>query len=143
MPVIECPNGKWRVGKGKCIYDTKEKATEVYQAIISSGFLAVEANKVSIDFDDTLNTAKGEALYRRLKSEKKNIYIVTRRQESASKEVYNLAESLGIPKNKIIFTNGAMKWETIKRLNIATHYDNNQKEIDLINKNTDARGVKF
>jgi hypothetical protein len=36
-----------------------------------------------------------------------------------------------------------MKWETIKSLNIATHYDNNQKEIDLINRNTDAKGVNF
>ena len=36
-----------------------------------------------------------------------------------------------------------MKWEEIKKLGIGTHYDNNQKEIDLINLNTDAKGIKF
>jgi hypothetical protein len=36
-----------------------------------------------------------------------------------------------------------MKWETIKRLGIDIHYDNNQDEIDLIDKNTDAVGIKF
>lgn len=40
MPVIECSNGKWRVGSGACIYDTKEKATEVWQAILASGKFA-------------------------------------------------------------------------------------------------------
>lgn len=143
MPVIKCSNGKWRVGTGDCIYDTKEKATEVYVAIISKAEFAVERNKVSIDFDDTLDTAKGKELAKRLLTEGKDLHIVTRRQDTASAEVYKVAEEVGIPKNKIHFTNGKMKWETIKRLGIATHYDNNQDEIDLINKNTEARGIKF
>ena len=38
MPVIKCEgNGKWKIGNGACIYDTKEKATEVWQAILASG----------------------------------------------------------------------------------------------------------
>lgn len=37
MPVIKCSNGKWRVGSGACIYDTQEKATEVWQAILAGG----------------------------------------------------------------------------------------------------------
>ena len=38
MPVIKCQsNGKWRIGSGKCIYDTKEKATEVWTAILAGG----------------------------------------------------------------------------------------------------------
>jgi hypothetical protein len=38
MPVIKCEsNGKWRIGSGKCIYDTKEKATEVWTAIQAAG----------------------------------------------------------------------------------------------------------
>jgi hypothetical protein len=143
MPVIKCSNGKWRVGTGDCIYDTKEKATEVYVAIISKSEFAIERNKVSIDFDDSLNTPKGMELAKRLISEGKNLHIVTRRQDSASAEVYKVSDKLGIPHSKVHFTNGKMKWETIKRLGIATHYDNNQDEIDLINKNTEARGIKF
>ena len=143
MPVIKCSNGNWRIGEGECIYETRQKATEAYIAIIINTELAVQKDKVSIDFDDTLNTPKGKELAKRLISEGKNLHIVTRRQDSASAEVYKVADELGIPHSKVHFTNGKMKWETIKRLEIATHYDNNQDEIDLINKNTEARGIKF
>lgn len=37
MPVIKCDNGKWRIGAGACIYPTKEKAMEVWTAILASG----------------------------------------------------------------------------------------------------------
>jgi hypothetical protein len=143
MPVIKCSNGKWRVGQGQCIYDTKEKATEVYQAIIAQGNYSAEGNKVSFDFDDTLSTKRGQTLAKRLMTEGKNVHIVTRRQESASAEVYKIADELGIARSKVHFTNGKMKWETIKRLSIDVHYDNNQHELDLIDENTDAVGVKF
>jgi hypothetical protein len=43
MPVKQCTNGKWRVGTGECIYDTKEKATEVWQAILASGKFAEDS----------------------------------------------------------------------------------------------------
>jgi hypothetical protein len=143
MPIFKCSNDKWRIGTGDCIYETKEKANEVYQAIISQGNYAAEANKVSFDFDDTLSTKRGQTLAKRLITQGKDVYIITRRQESASAEVYKVADELGIPKSKIYFTNGKMKWETIKRLGIDIHYDNNQDEIDLIDKNTDAVGIKF
>lgn len=35
MPCIKCSNGKWKIGKGKCVYKTKEsceKALAAYQA---------------------------------------------------------------------------------------------------------------
>lgn len=37
MPVIKCSNGKYRIGSGFCIYDTKEKAEKVWKAILASG----------------------------------------------------------------------------------------------------------
>ena len=37
MPVLKCNNGKWRIGSGDCIYETKEKAEEVWKAILASG----------------------------------------------------------------------------------------------------------
>lgn len=30
MPVKKCDNGKWRIGDGKCMYDTKEDAEKAY-----------------------------------------------------------------------------------------------------------------
>jgi hypothetical protein len=44
MPVIKCNNGKYRIGSGACIYDTEEKATEVYQAILAGGAFAESFN---------------------------------------------------------------------------------------------------
>lgn len=144
MPVIKCEsNGKYRIGSGDCIYDTEEKATEVWQAILASGKFLVDRNKVSIDFDDTLSTPQGQALAKRLLREGKDVYIITRRQSIMYNAVYEIADKLGIPHSKVYFTNGRMKWEQIKRLSIGTHYDNNQQEIDLINKNTDTKGIKF
>ena len=32
MPVIKCPNGKWRIGSGPCMYTSKEKADRAYGA---------------------------------------------------------------------------------------------------------------
>lgn len=143
MPVIKCTNGKWRIGSGLCQYETKEKAQEVYVAIISSGSLAANGNKVSFDFDDTLSTKRGQDIAKRLISEGKTVYIVTRRQETASEEVYKVADELGIPKSRVYFTNGALKWETIKILGIDTHYDNNENEVNKIRENTDAKAIKF
>jgi hypothetical protein len=142
MPVILCNNGKYRIGSGACIYDTEEKAIEVYQAILAGGGF-VDADKVSIDFDDTLSTPRGQDLAKRLIAEGKNVYIVTRRQSSDSAEVYKVTDELRIQRSKVHFTNGKMKWEEIKKLGIGTHYDNNQKEIDLINEKTECKGIKF
>lgn len=143
MPIIYCEsNGKWRIGSGDCIYDTEEKAIEVYQAILAGGEFVVDSRKVSFDFDDTLSTQKGQDIALRLKREGKTLYIITRRQSSMSSEVFKVADKIGIPHSRVYFTNGKMKWETIKRLNIGTHYDNNQDEIDLINKNTQCRAIK-
>lgn len=33
MPVTKCKNGKYKIGSGACIYDTEEKAQQVWAAI--------------------------------------------------------------------------------------------------------------
>lgn len=35
MPVIKCSNGKWKIGKGKCMYTSKEKAERAYKAYLA------------------------------------------------------------------------------------------------------------
>jgi hypothetical protein len=54
-----------------------------------------------------------------------------------------VADELRIPRSNVYFTNGKMKWEKISVLNIGTHYDNNQQEIDIINRNTESNGIRF
>jgi uncharacterized HAD superfamily protein len=102
-----------------------------------------DKNKISFDFDDTLSTEKGQALASRFIEEGKQVYIITRRQRSASKEVYAVADKLGIPHTMVFFTNGSWKWETVKRLGIGIHYDNNMDEIEKIRENTDAEARLF
>ena len=44
MPIKQCSNGKWKIGTGDCIYDTKQKATEVWSAILAGGKFAESYN---------------------------------------------------------------------------------------------------
>lgn len=37
MPVIKCGNGKYRIGSGACIYETKESADKAWKAILAQG----------------------------------------------------------------------------------------------------------
>lgn len=37
MPVIKCSSGRYRIGSGACIYDTKEKADAAWKAILAQG----------------------------------------------------------------------------------------------------------
>jgi hypothetical protein len=141
MPVIKCSNGKYRIGSGACIYDTEDKAQRVWKAILAQGNYKADSNKVSYDYDDTLTqeSIKQQAI-KDIKSGK-SVYIVTRR--SKSQQVLDLAKEIGIPESKVIFTNGSLKWAAIKHYGIGKHYDNNAREIELINSKTEAEGIKI
>jgi hypothetical protein len=143
MPVFKCSNGKYRIGNGACIYDTEEKANKVWGAIIASGEYATDSNKISYDYDDTLSTERGLKMAKKDIAEGKQVYIITRRQNSASEQVYATADFLGIPHNRVIFTNGQYKWIAVKHYGISKHYDNNPREIELIKEKTEAIGEKF
>ena len=146
MPIYYCENnGKYRIGDGECVFNSRSSAERAYQAYLAEEHnnesKAIDSNKISFDFDDTLTQERYQKKAMQLKEEGKTIYIVTRRQEKDSKAVYEVADIIGIPHSRVYFTNGKMKWETIKRLGIGTHYDNNEDEIKLIRDNTDAKGV--
>jgi len=38
MPVRKCSSGKYRIGKGKCIYPTKAKAKRAYKGYLASRY---------------------------------------------------------------------------------------------------------
>jgi hypothetical protein len=115
---------------------------EAVSGSISPAQLAGE--KVSIDYDDTLSTIKGQALAQRLINTGFDVHIVTKRNSNYSAEVYQTAEKVGIAKDKVHFTNGQPKWRTLSRLGISRHYDNNPDEIKSIEDNTAGiRAIKF
>lgn len=88
--------------------------------------------RVSFDFDDVLDTPRGERLFYEERAKGSDIYIVTRRNKAFSGQVYFLANRLGIPRDHIYFTSGQLKWMQLFRLNISKHYDSSQNEIDKI-----------
>jgi hypothetical protein len=141
MPIYKCSNGKYRIGNGSCIYDTAGKAEKVYRAILAQGEFATKI--VSFDFDDTLSTTKGQEKAKQLLAENYRVLIITARQSKDSKEVFDVADKLGIRRSDIYFTNGGNKWSVVKRLGVAIHYDNNQEQVDLINKMTKTEGKLF
>ena len=36
MPVIRCPNGKYKIGSGKCMYKSRQSAVKAYQAYMAN-----------------------------------------------------------------------------------------------------------
>jgi hypothetical protein len=102
------------------------------------------AEKVSIDYDDTLSTDRGKELAKKLMQEGKDVSIITRRQSDQLEEVKKVADELGIPRDKVHATDGKLKWETIKKLGIERHIDNNSKELAAIAENLpNVIGEKF
>lgn len=139
MPIIKCSNGKYRIGSGACIYDSEDKAKRVWEAILAHGEYAMDRNKVSYDWDDTLsNNSKVQSKCRADIGAGKQVYIITRRHHSIDSDIFRFAQQVGIPESRIMFTNGAYKYQMIKALGIGVHYDNNEREVNLINMYTDC-----
>jgi hypothetical protein len=136
MPVIKCSNGKWRIGNGGCVYDTQDKATKVWQAILASGAYAAE--KVSYDYDGVLSTDKGKAAAERDIKSGKIVYVISARQSVEG--MLSTASTLGIPKGRVYATgSNKAKVEKIKSLGVKVHKDNNP---DVI-KELGVLGIQF
>ena len=99
--------------------------------------------KISLDYDGTLSTNRGKLLLERLIKEGHTIYIITARRESDMGAVYRVGEELGIPKSRIISTEGMDKWRVMEEYGIKRHYDNNPEQIKKINDRTTTIGIKF
>ena len=91
--------------------------------------------KVSFDYDGTLDTAEGRLKAKELIKNGYDVYIVTARDKGQSAPVYRVADQLGIPHNKIHFTDGRPKSDVLKTLGIQKHYDNNPDVIKEIKDN--------
>lgn len=133
MPVSKCPNGKWRIGSGDCIYDTKEKAIEVWQAIIASGHYV--KIKISYDFDGALSISEWVEKAKEQVKDGTDVYVISARY-SKEAMVY-LAAKIGIPTSHIIATgSNKQKIDAIRDMGISMHYDNNPSVIEAIKKFT-------
>ncbi len=118
--------------------------------------------KISFDFDGTLvddfygeHNAKKEDIQKLCKWYIDNgyeVYIVTKRfgEEYKDKgktnehvEVYELAEKLGIPKERVFFTNRHWKHEKLDKLGINLHFENSRPEVYAIKIHTPHINVAY
>lgn len=140
MPIYKCSNGKYRIGTGSCIYDTHEKAAEVWAAILASGKYA--AKKVSYDYDGVLSTDAGKAKALRDYQAGNIVYIISARHSKT--DMLNVARELHIPSDRVYATgSNREKVKKIQDLEIEIHTDNNPDVINQVNLLPKARGVKF
>lgn len=96
------------------------------------------ANKISIDYDDTLSTDKGKELARKLIDEGNTLYIISARDSKDG--MLQVASDLNIPESRVYATgSNTAKVEKVKELGISQHIDNNQAVIDELG----SLGKKF
>jgi len=140
MPIIKCSNGKYRIGTGGCVYDTHEKAAEVWAAILAGGNYA--AKKVSYDYDGVLSTDAGKEKAKRDIAAGNVVYVISARGDKES--MLDIAKDLGIPADRVFATgSNKAKVEKVKSLGIEIHTDNNPDVIEQVNALPKSRGVKF
>jgi hypothetical protein len=141
MPVVKCEsNGKYRIGTGACIYDTHEKAAQVWAAILASGKYA--GKKVSYDYDGVLSTDAGKEKALRDYQAGNLVYVISARHDKTS--MLNVARELHIPSDRVYATgSNREKVKKIDSLGIEIHTDNNPDVILQVNLLPKARGVKF
>lgn len=96
------------------------------------------AEKISIDYDDTLSTERGMNLAKDLIAKGAILYIISARQDK--EPMLKRAEELGIPASRVYATgSNKAKVEKVKELGIIAHHDNNK---DVI-KELGNIGVQF
>ena len=106
--------------KMKNDYPDNMQRYAVCQSIYTNEKMAVQ--KISFDFDGTLNTDKGKELAKSFKDAQ--LYIISARDNKT--EIYKIADEVGIPTFRIYaMGSNELKVFKVKDLDIKIHYDNN------------------
>ena len=58
MPVTKCSNGKWKIGSGKCMYDSKEKAEKAYKGYTAAKHMHELKYEIKISLEDFMKMNK-------------------------------------------------------------------------------------
>lgn len=111
--------------------------------------------KISFDFDSTLSTHAIQSYAKKLIARGFDVWIVTSRYNTethikqfsgnyphyANKDLYKIAEELGIPKDHIYFTNMACKYHFFKDKDFIWHLDDDKIENEEINEYTSTKSI--
>jgi len=125
----------------RCISYVVNEGKDTDQAVAICNSLWDEhfaTEKVSIDYDDTLSTARGKELAKKLIDKGVTLYIISARNELTG--MIQTAKDLGIPESRIFATgSNEAKVQKIKDLGITKHYDNNADVVKALG----SKGEKF
>jgi hypothetical protein len=99
--------------------------------------------KVSFDYDGTLSYPSIRVFATLCKTLGCELWIVTSRfKDKDNEELYEVAEKLEIPEERIIFTSWADKSDFFeKNSDFLFHADDDFIEVELINERTSVKGI--
>lgn len=108
--------------------------------------------KVSFDFDSTLDRVVVQDYAKSLINKGYEVWICTSRYDyhnvpnknwskDSNKDLFLVADSLGIPRERIKFMNMEEKHTFIKGMDFLFHLDDDWIEINWINKYTETKGI--
>ena len=103
---------------------------------------------VSFDFDGTLDKEMVQLYAQELVRRGVNVWIVTSRYKAGTvyrpkvgppnADLYRIAKKVGIPEDRIIFTEMKPKWKFFKNKGFIFHLDDQFTELDSIGKHTET-----
>lgn len=88
--------------------------------------------RISFDYDGTLNKKAYRDIAKIALKDGHEVYVVTARHDDNLDDVKKVAEAIGIKLSNVYATNGRDKVDTIKKLRINLHYDNNPDQVKMI-----------
>ncbi len=104
--------------------------------------------KISIDFDMTLGEPYIQQLAKLLILGGADVWVLTARNDDSiicngefsgyygyNKDLRNVCERVGIPKEKVLYTNGTYKYKLFLENKFDLHFDDDFKEVEMINRN--------
>lgn len=98
---------------------------------IEYDWVAFAAQKISIDYDDTLSTKRGQELASRLIAQGVDLYVISARGDKEG--MLELTNKLGIDSSKVFATgSNKSKVEKVNELGITKHYDNNSDVVKAL-----------
>jgi hypothetical protein len=114
----------------------------VLQPAIERNWRTFASEKISFDFDGTLNTGEGKAKAMDYIDAGADVYIVSARSNKES--MYDVADTLGIDHSHIYaMGSNEAKISKIIELSISKHFDNNQDVIDSLGSIGDKMSEDF
>jgi len=92
--------------------------------------------KISFDFDDCLSEKYIQVIASALITANHDVWVITARDLSIypnNQDILKLCSEIGIKEDHIIITNGNMKYKYYIDNNFDLHFDDDWKEVNLIN----------